>query len=80
MAQIKMYTTTWCSYCKNLKRQLDKAEIAYDEINVEEDAAAAERVESFNGGNRTVPTVEFDDGSALTNPSLNEVKAKLASL
>ena len=80
MAQIKMYTTTWCSYCKNLKRQLDKAEIAYDEINVEEDAAAAERVESCNGGNRTVPTVEFDDGSALTNPSLNEVKAKLASL
>ena len=80
MAQIKMYTTTWCSYCKNLKRQLDKAEIAYDEINVDEDDTAAERVESFNGGNRTVPTVEFDDGSALTNPSLNEVKAKLASL
>ena len=78
MAQFKMYTTTWCSYCKNLKRQLDKAGIAYDEVDVEKDPAAAELVMSFNGGNRTVPTLEFEDGSALTNPSLCLVVAKLA--
>jgi mycoredoxin len=30
-----------------------------------------------NGGNQTVPTVQFPDGSALTNPSLAQVKAKL---
>ncbi len=35
---------------------------------------------SFNGGNRTVPTLEFEDGSALTNPSLSQVEAKLAEL
>ena len=34
----------------------------------------------FNGGNRTVPTLEFEDGSALTNPSLSQVEAKLAEL
>ncbi len=45
---------------------------------MEEDAAAAERVKGFNGGNRTVPTLEFADGAALTNPSLAQVKAKLA--
>ena len=29
---------------------------------------------SVNGGNQTVPTVRFADGSALTNPSIVEVK------
>ena len=27
-----------------------------------------------NGGNQTVPTLLFPDGSAATNPSINEVK------
>jgi mycoredoxin len=31
-----------------------------------------------NGGNRTVPTLVFADGSALTNPSIDQVKAQLA--
>ena len=35
---------------------------------------------SVNGGNRTVPTVKFADGSTLTNPSAAEIKAKLADL
>jgi mycoredoxin len=34
---------------------------------------------SVNGGNRTVPTLLFPDGTALTNPSLAEVKAQLAA-
>jgi mycoredoxin len=32
-----------------------------------------------NGGNRTVPTVVFADGTAMTNPSIREVKEKLAA-
>jgi mycoredoxin len=32
---------------------------------------------SANGGNRTVPTLVFADGTALTNPSLDQVKAQL---
>ena len=31
-----------------------------------------------NGGNQTVPTLVFPDGSAATNPSIAEVKARLA--
>jgi len=33
---------------------------------------------SANGGNQTVPTVVFPDGSALTNPSLGQIKARLS--
>ena len=35
---------------------------------------------SVNGGNQTVPTVKFADGSTLTNPSWAQVKQKLAEL
>jgi mycoredoxin len=54
--------------------------ISYDAVDIEHDAAAAEFVGSVNGGNKTVPTVKFADGSTLTNPSANEVKAKLAEV
>jgi mycoredoxin len=40
----------------------------------------AEIVEKINGGNRTVQTLVFSVGSAITNPSAKEVVAKLASL
>jgi len=33
---------------------------------------------SVNGGNQTVPTVRFPDGTALTNPTLIQVREKLS--
>jgi mycoredoxin len=79
-ALLTMYTTTWCGYCHRLKTVLKAAGISYDEVDIEYDAAAAEFVGSVNGGNQTVPTIKFADGSTLTNPGANEVKAKLAEL
>ena len=75
---LTMYTTTWCGYCVRLKRHLDREGIRYREVNIEQDEAAARVVMAANGGNRTVPTLVFADGSALTNPSLEEVKRNLA--
>ena len=51
-----------------------------DRLNIEQDEAAAEYVMSVNGGNQTVPTVVFPDGTALTNPSAAQVKAQLAAI
>jgi mycoredoxin len=76
---ITMFSTTWCGYCRRLKTQLDSQGIGYTEINIEEVAGTAELVEQLNGGNQTVPTVLFPDGSSATNPSLNDVKARLAA-
>jgi mycoredoxin len=75
-----MYTTQWCGYCQRLKTVLKSAGISYDEVDIEQDASAAEFVGSVNGGNRTVPTLKFADGSTLTNPAANEIKAKLAQV
>ena len=72
-----MYTTSWCGYCYRLKRQLQRAGIGVTEIDIEGDPAAAAAVKRLNDGNQTVPTVVFPDGSALTNPSIREVAAKL---
>ena len=74
---ITMFSTTWCGYCSRLKSQLDKAGIGYTEVNIEEVPGTAEYVASVNGGNQTVPTVVYPDGTTATNPSLLAVKAAL---
>jgi mycoredoxin len=75
-----MYSTQWCGYCFRLRKQLDREGIEYDVIDIERDEEAAFRVMEVNGGNQTVPTLIYSDGSAQTNPSLHEVKAKLSAL
>jgi mycoredoxin len=75
---LTMYTTSWCGYCARLKRLMDREGIGYREVNIELDEAAAKFVEGVNGGNQTVPTLAFPDGTALTNPSIAEVKTQLA--
>jgi mycoredoxin len=77
---LTMYSTTWCGYCQRLKAQLGRAGIAYNEVDIELDPEAAAFVESVNGGNRTVPTILYPDGSAATNPSIGAVQEKLATL
>ncbi|NYD41036.1 mycoredoxin [Nocardioides panaciterrulae] len=79
-ALFTMYTTPWCGYCHRLKGQLDREGITYDIVDIEQDPAAASIVESANGGNQTVPTLVYADGTAQTNPSLVQVKEKLAAL
>jgi mycoredoxin len=79
MADVTMYSTTWCGYCRRLKLQLDEAGISYTEIDVDRDADAARYVEGVNGGNRTVPVVRFPDDTTATNPTLREVQARLAA-
>lgn len=74
---LTMYTTSWCGYCVRLKSQLKREGIAFDEINIEQDPSAADFVGRVNGGNHIVPTVLFPDGSAMTNPSIHQVKAAL---
>ena len=75
-----MYTTPWCGYCKRLMGQLDREGITYDIVDIEQVPEAVAIVESVNGGNQTVPTLVYADGTAQTNPSLIQVKAKLESL
>ena len=80
MSSFTLYTTPWCGYCKRLMSQLEREGIGYDVVDIEQQPEAAAIVESANNGNQTVPTLVFSDGTALTNPSVIQVKAKLAEL
>jgi len=53
-APLTVYTTSRCGFCHRLKTVLTSNGISYDEIDIEQDPAAAEFVGSVNGGNRTV--------------------------
>ncbi len=77
---VTMYSTPWCGYCHRLKGQMDREGIAYEVVDIEQDPSAADVVMQVNNGNQTVPTLVYSDGSAQTNPSLAQVKAKLAEL
>ena len=78
-AAVTMYTTPWCGYCVRLKKLMQREGIAFTEVDIEAVPDAAELVMQANGGNRTVPTLVFPSGAALTNPSIDQVKAQLDS-
>jgi mycoredoxin len=77
MARLTIYSTTWCGPCIRLKAQLDRVGITYEVIDIETHPEAAEFVMAVNHGSQTVPTVEFPDGSTLTNPSVFQVQDRL---
>jgi mycoredoxin len=79
-SSLTMYSTQWCGYCHRLRSQLDREGIAYDVVDIERTPEAVEVVERVNNGNQTVPTLVYADGTAQTNPSVADVKAKLAAI
>ncbi len=56
---VKIYTTNHCPYCKMAKEFFKMHNVKYDEINVEEDAKAAEEMIE-KSGQMGVPVIEID--------------------
>lgn len=79
-AQIKMYGAEWCGDCRRSKRFLDSNNVSYDYVDVEANPSASDKVIEINGGQRSIPVILFPDGTHLTEPSDNDLKAKLESL
>jgi len=77
---LTMYSTQWCGYCHRLKTQLDREGISYEVVDIERVPDAAALVERVNNGNQTVPTLVFEDGTSMTNPSVAQVRDKVEEL
>jgi mycoredoxin len=75
--EITVYSTTSCPDCWRSKRYLDRQNVPYTWVNINEQPEAAQTVMRINGGNRSVPTIVFPDGSVLVEPSDRELGAKL---
>jgi glutaredoxin-like protein len=78
--EITMYSADWCGDCRRSKRLMDELNVAYTIIDVENDTAAAAKVQEINGGAQSIPVIVFADGSHLTEPSDLALKAKLSAL
>jgi len=60
MADIKIYTTTYCPYCKKAKELFSNLDVEFQEIDVTENAEERERV-SKKYNYLTVPMIVIND-------------------
>jgi glutaredoxin-like protein len=77
MNKIRMYGTRTCPDCARAKQVLNKHQVAFDWIDIEQDQEASAYVEKVNKGFKSVPTILFPDGSILVEPSNAALEAKL---
>ncbi|MEY3156396.1 MAG: hypothetical protein RL257_416 [Actinomycetota bacterium] len=79
-SNITMYSADWCGDCRRSKRLMDSLNVEYTIVDVEADPSASDKVIEINGGQRSIPVIVFPDGTHLTEPSDNDLKAKLEAL
>jgi thioredoxin reductase (NADPH) len=77
MAQITVYGAPWCPDCKRAKRFLTEQRVAYDWVDIDQDAAGLEHVEELQKGGRSIPTIVFDGADVLIEPTNEELAHKL---
>ena len=77
---IIMYSTQWCGDCVRSKALLNKLNIDFNEINVDVNQEANEYIKSLQVNQRRIPTIVFDDGSFLVEPSDIDLENKLKEL
>ena len=75
--QIRMFGAPWCPDCQRAKQFLSEQRIAYEWNDIDQDESARAYVQQVNDGKQIIPTIVFDDGSILVEPSNAELAAKL---
>ena len=60
MKKVKIYTKSYCPYCVRAKKLLEHKQISFEEISIENDAEAAEKLFAQTGF-RTVPQIFIGD-------------------
>lgn len=76
-SSILVYGADWCIDCRRAKRFFAQNNIPYQWINIDQDKDAEQVVLKTNRGMRRIPTIFFDDGSVLVEPSSAELAEKL---
>jgi len=61
MADITVYSTSWCCDCRRAKQFLRERGIAFKEVNIDDAPEAEEAVLRANNGRRKVPTLKVDE-------------------
>lgn len=75
--RIVMYGADWCGDCRRSKAFLSANDVAFTYVDLEERPDEIDIVTSFNDGMRSIPVIVFPDGTHLTEPTNDELGAKL---
>ena len=75
--KLTVYGASWCPDVKRSRALLDRQGVEYSYVDVEADAAAERRVRELQDGARKIPTIVWEDGSFLVEPSDDELSARL---
>lgn len=74
---LTVYGAVWCEDCKRAKKFLGEQRVHYNWVDIEQNADGQTLVERVNNGKRIIPTIIFEDGGTLVEPSNAELAAKL---
>ena len=74
---LTMYGADWCGDCIRSKTFLDENDVVYKYIDIDQDNKARNYVKQLNNGMASIPTIIFQDGSFLTEPTNVELAQKL---
>ena len=76
-ANITVYGAPWCPDCRRSKQFLGEQRIPYIWVDIDEDEEGRKHVQAVNDGKQIIPTIVFQDGSILVEPSNADLAAKL---
>ena len=76
-AKITVYGAPWCPDCARSKQFLGEPRVLYNWVDIDQDEAGRQYVQNANDGKQIIPTIVFEDGSILVEPSNAELAQKL---
>ncbi|KGA09858.1 MAG: glutaredoxin [actinobacterium acAMD-5] len=79
MSEVKLYGAPWCGDCVRSKALLERLQVDYDYLDVDQDDANKDKAIEISG-RQNIPVIQFTDGSFLVEPSDLDLTDKLASL
>ncbi len=74
---IVVYGANWCGDCRRSKKFLEQKNVAFTWIDVEQDETARVTMQKYNGGLQTIPTIIFQDGTVMVEPSNAQLAGKI---
>ena len=75
--KMTVYGAPWCPDCRRAKQFLGEQRVPYDWIDIDLDDEARDYVQRVNDGKQIIPTIVFEDGSLLVEPTNSELALKL---
>jgi len=76
-AKVTVYGAYWCPDCRRAKKFLGEQFVPFQWVDIEQDKNGEMFVLEKNQGKRIIPTIVFQDGSFLVEPTNAELAKKL---